>query len=80
MIENLVFEVVASSLSIQASDLSRSSSANQYSSWDSLMHLSIISQIEARLSIQIPLDIVFSARNLGDLINACQIEYDRRSE
>jgi len=43
------------------------SSTNNVENWDSMNNLLLISAIESEYSISFPIDIIFSAKNVGDL-------------
>jgi len=45
------------------------SSANTIEQWDSINNLILISAIEEKFNISFPIDVIFSANNVGDLIN-----------
>jgi acyl carrier protein len=45
------------------------SSANDVEQWDSINNLVLISAIEEKFNISFPIEVIFSANNVGDLIN-----------
>jgi acyl carrier protein len=45
------------------------SSANTIEQWDSINNLILVSAIEEHFNISFPIEIIFSANNVGDLIN-----------
>lgn len=50
--------------------LTESSSSNDVEEWDSLSHLSLISDIEDEFSIKLTLDEISNSKNLGELVSA----------
>lgn len=52
----------------QSIEITESSSANNIEQWDSVNNLIIISSIEEKFNISFPIEIIFSAENVGDLV------------
>lgn len=50
--------------------LTESSSSSDVEEWDSLSHLSLISDVEDEFSIKLTLDEISSSKNLGELVSA----------
>ncbi len=50
--------------------LTESSSSNDVEEWDSLSHLSLISDVEDEFSIKLTLDEISNSKNLGELVSA----------
>lgn len=50
--------------------LTEASSANDVEEWDSLSHLSLISDVEDEFSIKLTLDEISNAKDLGELVSA----------
>ena len=50
--------------------LTESSSSSDVEEWDSLSHLSLISDVEDEFSIKLTLDEISNSKNLGELVSA----------
>lgn len=50
--------------------LTETSSADDVEEWDSLSHLSLISDVEDEFSVKLTLEEISSAKNLGELVSA----------
>lgn len=50
--------------------LTESSSSSDVEEWDSLSHLSLISDVEDEFSIKLTLDEITNSKDLGDLVSA----------
>lgn len=50
--------------------LTESSTAKDVEEWDSLSHLSLISDVEDEFSIKLTLDEISNTKNIGELISA----------
>ena len=50
--------------------LTESSSSSDVEDWDSLSHLSLISDVEDEFSIKLTLDEISNSKNLGELVSA----------
>ena len=48
-------------------EITYESSTNNVDSWDSMNNLILISAIEKEFNMSFPLDIIFDAKNVGDL-------------
>jgi len=79
MIRDTIYSIVAKKLGVSTSELNEYSSARDFQAWDSLFHLSLITEIEQYLSIRIPLDILFTIASLGELVRACEASYNDES-
>ena len=62
--------------------VSEKTTAADVAGWDSLTHLSLVSELEAFYGIEFLLDEVNSSKNLGELLNAVirHLEENRRSK
>jgi acyl carrier protein len=58
--------------------LTESSTAADVEEWDSLTHLSLISDIEEEFEIDFSLDEISGSRNLGELITALMKHLDEK--
>jgi len=68
-----IFEIIARVLQMNIKDVNEELSIEKTEEWDSLAHLLIISEIEEKLKINIPLEKVLELSTVQDLLDA--IEY-----
>lgn len=64
-----VEQIFRKELNDESLQVTLESSANTIDQWDSINNLVLISAIEERFNISFPIEIIFSANNVGDLIN-----------
>lgn len=64
-----VEQIFRKELSDENIQITFDSSANTIEKWDSINNLILISAIEEQFDISFPIEIIFSANNVGDLIN-----------
>lgn len=55
--------------------ITRASSVNTVEKWDSMNNLILISAIESEFNVSFPIDIIFSAQNVGDLCDFILINH-----
>ena len=60
-------EIFKTELGNDSIEITYESSTNNVDSWDSMNNLIIISAIEKEFNISFPLDVIFDAKNVGDL-------------
>lgn len=60
-------EIFRKELEDSSIDVTYESSPNNIEKWDSMNNLILISAIESEFKISFPLDIIFDAKNIGDL-------------
>ena len=60
-------EIFKTELGNDSIEITYESSTNNVDSWDSMNNLIIISAIEKEFNMSFPLDIIFDAKNVGDL-------------
>ena len=60
-------EIFKTELEDDSMQITYESSTNNVDKWDSMNNLIIISAIEKEFNISFPLDIIFDAKNVGDL-------------
>jgi len=65
-------EVVAQVLGVEASSLTDESSPETIDQWDSLNHLRLITAIETRFGLVLPMAAVMEIQNLGSLSRVIQ--------
>ncbi len=65
-------EVVAQVLGVEASSLTDESSPETIDQWDSLNHLRLITAIETRFGLVLPMAAVLEIQNLGSLSRVIQ--------
>lgn len=63
-------EVVADILEIDATRVTRDLNAEAVDSWDSLNHLKLITAVEDRFKVRLPMADIMSMENLGDLADS----------
>ncbi|MCA0398088.1 MAG: acyl carrier protein [Bacteroidetes bacterium] len=61
--------IFCNELSDDSIKLDFDSSADSVEKWDSINNLIIISSIEDHYGITFPLEVIFEAKNIGDLVN-----------
>ena len=57
---------IASILGIQPSELSENTSYGSIDQWDSLMHIRLVSEIEDKYDVDIPMEEIAKIRSLKD--------------
>lgn len=67
MILEKIQEIFRTELNNNTLIITDNSSTNNVENWDSMNNLIIISAIETEFNISFPIDIIFNARNVGDL-------------
>ena len=60
-------EIFKTELGNDSIEITYESSTNNVDSWDSMNNLILISAIEKEFNMSFPLDIIFDAKNVGDL-------------
>lgn len=60
-------EIFKTELEDDSMQITYESSTNNVDKWDSMNNLIIISAIEKEFNISFPLDVIFDAKNVGDL-------------
>ena len=60
-------EIFKTELEDDSMQITYESSTNNVDEWDSMNNLIIISAIEKEFNISFPLDVIFDAKNVGDL-------------
>ena len=68
MIENRVIEVISTTLNIPSQEVNLSTGPNSLPEWDSLGHISIISNLETEFGIYFPIDVIIELKNVSDII------------
>ena len=61
-----LISAIADVLCVEEDTLSEESGRDSIAEWDSLAHLQIIAEVEARCGIKIPFEDVASIRRIGD--------------
>ena len=68
MIENRVIEVISKTLNIPNEKINLSTGPNSLAEWDSLGHISIVSNLETEFGIYFPIDVIIELKNVSDII------------
>ena len=64
-----VEQIFRKELNDESLQITFDSSANTVEQWDSINNLVLISAIEEQFNISFSIEVIFSANNVGDLIN-----------
>ena len=67
MLKNRVIEVISKTLNIPNEEINLSTGPNSLAEWDSLGHISIISNLETEFSIYFPIDVIIELKNVSDI-------------
>lgn len=54
---------------VEPSRISEATRADDIEAWDSLTHLVVLTGIERRLGVKLPMDEAYAAQNVGALVN-----------
>ena len=68
MIQNELFNVLASTLNIPVNTITMSSSSENIEQWDSLMHMNVIFAIEEAFNVMVPDDKITEVTSVAALL------------
>lgn len=69
-IQNKVFEIVANVCGIATSDVNENSSVGDFPAWDSVGHLSILSNVEEAFDISFEPEEMMDIEDVKDIVDA----------
>lgn len=71
-VKDEVLAIIAKVLEVTVADLDDDTAIGDFPTWDSLHHLSIISEIEQKFEIQFTPDVLMDLEDVGDIVQAVE--------